>query len=245
MEKFMGGIFAAVLLLFPATSVWAAALDELSPADQASVLAGQTLDFETNADGTDWDESSWPRMTVYKLVHASPEEAIAVMWDFPLQPKYMSAVVAADVKARPAASQAQVEYTVKIPIVGQTKYTVLDSLSTYDNGASYKFACQLVQGDLVKSIDGVSRFEAVKDGTLMVYQSLIIPKMIPATSFTIQAGIDQFKGTVEALGKQIETERTNGTPDDKAMLPLQLQQLRAALLPPKPAQMGFLEFLAP
>ena len=235
MERVLSTFFAVLFVLVSSSKVWASEFDKLSPDDQEFVLSGKPLDYEVNADGTDWDQSSWPRITVYRLVNATPEETMAVMWDFPLQPKYMTdTVVSSVVSANPTPNQAKVDYVVKLPIYGNTSYTVLDTISSYDKGSSFKFGCQLVSGSMVKSIDGTALFEphTLKDGstvTIMIYSSLIVPKLIPASSLTTQAGIDSFKGTVNAIAKQVEQEKT-GADADKALLPPQVASLRASLM---------------
>ena len=67
----------AAVVCATAPRIWAGLLDELDAADRAKVLAGQQVLLKEEVEG-----KPWPRVRVYQLVRATPEEVAAVFFDY-------------------------------------------------------------------------------------------------------------------------------------------------------------------
>jgi hypothetical protein len=124
----------------------------------------------------------------------------------------------------------EVDYVLEVPLYADEDYTVRDSLSTDDGGASYRVDWVKVRARSTKEIVGSARFEPYRntrtgrDGTLITYVNLVAPGQFLAGPFKRRA-LGQVRETVAALVKQIDAERAG----DRALLESQVAALIAAL----------------
>jgi hypothetical protein len=98
-------------------------------------------------------------------VQADPLDCFDLATDFEAYPAWVNDVKEAKILARDSAGRpARVEY--RAAALGRTIRYVLD----YDFGeAPTKFSWTLVEGDMLRAIDGTYAFTAEGDGTLVTY----------------------------------------------------------------------------
>jgi hypothetical protein len=209
----------SAISLFSASASFAGAYNELSSQQQASVQNGQQV-FLKN----DLSDSSWPEMKVYQRIDSTPEEAAALLWNVKLAPTFMTDVQVTQITKENSPSSMNVLYTVTMPIVGSDTYTVTETVSQYDNGGSYEIVWHKFDSKSAKSIDVVIRFETLGTGTLLAYDSQVVPDSFFAGM--IEGSIEsKLQNTVsQALG-QMQKERTSKTD----LLNSQVEALRTAL----------------
>lgn len=168
-------------------------------------------------------------MSIYQFVEATPEEAAAVFVDYERQSTYIPGVKSSVISQRISSTVMEVDYVLSVPLFTDEDYTVRDSVSTYDGGASYRVNWTKVRARSTKDIVGSARFEPYRnsltgtDGTLITYVNLVTPGQFLAGPLKGRA-LKQVRKTVIALVKQIETERSS----DRALLASQVAALLAA-----------------
>jgi hypothetical protein len=174
--------------------------------------------------------SSWPRVSVHQFIDATPQEAAAVFTDYARHASYIPGVKRSVVTRQLGPTVTEVDYVLEVPLYADEDYTVRDSLSTYDGGASYRVDWVKVRARSTKEIVGSARFEpyrngrTVRDGTLITYVNLVTPGQLLAGPFKRRA-LGQVRETVAALVRQIDAERAG----DPALLESQVATLMAAL----------------
>lgn len=216
-------IFARILVLVVVLTTghaFAGAFDELTADQKRDLEAGKQI-FITQ----DTSESAWPKVYIYHLVHATPEESAAVFTDYEYQINYVPSMIKSKISRRIDKSTVEVDYEVHVPIVANEVYTVRDQVFSYDNGASFKITWEKVRASSSKGIAGNVRFEAHgTGGTLMAYYNYVIPGSSFANLVRGKA-LQQMKEAAVAVVEQIEKEHREGG----ELLQKQIQALRAAV----------------
>lgn len=226
-------------------SVYAGTFDGLSSADQKKLMNSKTVVKTEDVSG-----SAWPRITVYRIIKATPEECAALLHDYNFQSQYIGGGKMTishiegynegdsdEVKlAKLTANPVNVEYQVKdsipyIPIPPIIEnYTVTDTLTEDHDQGSYKITWTQYKADTNVSTDGFAQFEPVKAGsadTLVVYQNLTVPKdrlgvgWAPVKSRVVSS----IQSAVEQIDSQVTLERNS----NQTLLNQQIGYLRLAL----------------
>ncbi len=176
----------------------------------------------------DVEGSAWPEVTVYQRVEATPMEAAAVMFDYPLHTKIFEGVTKSEPKF-PGARSTEVAYRMTFPrIIGfpaipDEIYTVLDVLDTFGNGG-YQISWTKVAASSLKDTYGAAKFERIDHRyTLVSYTSLISPPKPALARIITKLAIGRVHDSVKALVKYIEGERGSQQLKD------QVAQLKKAL----------------
>ena len=176
--------------------------------------------------------SAWPRACVYQYVDATPEEAAAVFTNYERHRAFIPNLRKATISRVIDPVTAEVDYTLRVPIVADEHYTVRDRLSTYNGGASYRIEWTLVRATSTKATDGSVRFEphrsdrAPRDGALMAYCNLVTPGARLARLGVIRSrAMAQVREAARAIVTEIERERAL----DRVLLDAELRTLRSAL----------------
>jgi len=200
---------------------------ELNDTDRLAIDSGRQVVREEKV-----RNSAWPRVSVQQFIDATPEEAAAVFTDYARHSTYIPGLKKSVVSRRVTPRVMEVEYLLFVPFYADEDYTVRDSLSTYDGGASYRVDWTKVRARSTKEIVGSARFEPYrnertgKDGTLITYVNLVAPGQFLAGPLKGRA-LKQVRETVTALAKQIDAERRG----DRDLLGSQIAALVAALAP--------------
>ncbi|MEO7163118.1 MAG: hypothetical protein ABI041_09375 [Bdellovibrionia bacterium] len=197
---------------------------KLTPAEQKTVQdGGQVVQFGS--------EKPWPSAIVYQRINATPEESVAVFFDYGHQVKYIPHLMTV-VPTAVSKTVYDVAYQVKVPFIpswmgGIENYTVRDELVSFDNGHSYEVKWNLLtgHGETTKSSVGGAKFEDLGGATLLAYSSYIVPGRKGADfGFVVDGAKKSVKEAVASIVKQIEKEKS----EDKVLLDNQLQKLKEA-----------------
>ena len=186
-----------------------------------------------------WDVSgsAWPRACVYQHIDATPEESAAVFANYERHRAFIPNLRKAAISLVIDPVTVEVDYTLRVPIVADERYTVRDHLSTYNGGASYLIEWTLVRASSAKATEGSVRFEPhrggrpQRDGTLMAYCNLVTPgARLAGLGFIRSRAMAQVRAAAGAIVTEVERERAG----DRAPLDAELRTLRSALGAQKP-----------
>ena len=214
----------------------AQAAHELTADQRATIDDGRQVFLTWDVSG-----SAWPRACVYQHIDAMPEEAAAVFTNYERHLAFIPNLRKARVSRVISPVTAEVDYTLRVPIVADEQYTVRDHLSSYNGGVSYKIEWTLVRATSTKATEGSVRFEphrserAQRDGTLMAYCNLVTPgSRLARLSFIRSKAMAQVREAAEAIVAEVERECAG----NRALLEGELRALRSALLSELPHAEG-------
>jgi hypothetical protein len=198
------------------------ALDELKPADQTKVKNGEQVTITQPGPG-----SSWPQITVFQRLDATPEESVAVFSDYDRESEYVTDMVYSKISKRIDRASCEVGYTTITHFFLHPKesYTTRDTLSVYDRGASYRMDWKLVSANKIKDVVGNARFESLGTGTLVTYYSFITPPSLAGGESG--RAISSIQQVVQKTSDRIHFLRTN----NQALLQEEIAALRLAVIP--------------
>ena len=222
-------LFFALASVFPMQPV--VPVTALTATDRTALESGQQVVREERV-----PDSPWPRVTVLQLVDASPGEAAAVFVDYDAHSSFLPGVKKSAVSRRIAASVAEVDYVLYVPLFADEHYTVRDSLSRAADGAGYRIDWSKVRARSTKTIVGSVQFDPYRnartgrDVTLVTYVNLVVPGQRLAGPLKGRA-LKQVRETVVALGKQIELVRAT-QPELLAVRVTALAEALSASAPP-------------
>jgi hypothetical protein len=197
---------------------------ELGPAQLAAIDSGRQVVVTEKVPG-----SSWPRVTVYQFVAASPEEAAAVFVDYERHASFLPNVKRSRISLVLDSATVEVDYTLRVPIVADESYTVRDRLTStaadsVGAGRSYRVEWTLVRATSTKAADGEALCAPYRDGTLLTYRNLVVPgSRIAGLGFIRGRAQREVEATVRAIAAQVVTVRVN----DRPRLDEQVRALRA------------------
>lgn len=211
-------VFALVAAFIAAPAFAGGIYDSLSPAEQARIQKGEQV-FKTEETG-----AAWPKAFLFQRIQATPEEAMAFFSDIELQKSYVPNLLKSKISKWTSKNVVVADYTLKVPVLSDENYTVADTLSSYDNGASYRVDWTLVRADSVKATTGYAKFESLGTGTILAYYNYVIPGSSMAGLVKNKA-MQQVKDTGNAIVKAIEKTRV----ENNALLQKQIEALRAIL----------------
>ncbi|MEO6053906.1 MAG: SRPBCC family protein [Chthoniobacterales bacterium] len=192
----MRSIFLAVLLLSGITA-HAALIDELNADQQNQLSKGQSVQVVQNIPG-----AIWPKVTIYQVVEATPEQVYDLFTDYDSAPSYIPNMLSAKVIASPDARTKDVQYTVKFPVLSKVSYTVRNRFS--QKGNSYKVKWNLLQSPLAKESNGSLRVDPYDHGkSLLCYSNHVVPSTRLAAGLKNQA-LSEAQKTVNAIATEAE-----------------------------------------
>ena len=214
-----------LLVALLATGVLAEPLvaQRLAGADSAAIDAGRQVVRAEDVPG-----SSWPRVTVYQYIAATPVEAAAVFVDYDRHAGFLPKVKKSQVSRVVDPSTAEVDYTLDVPIVSDESYTVRNrvtrEVAADSTGAdTFQVEWTLVRATTTKAADGSARFEPYRDGTLLTYRNLVVPgSRLAGLGFIRGRAQREVEATARALGERVLQMRTG----DRTLLDEQVSALR-------------------
>jgi hypothetical protein len=193
-------------------------LSELSSAQRCQVHDGSQVIITENVEG-----KPWPRIKVYRLVDASPEQVTAVFFDYESAKSFVPNVIKSQISNRLSACTMDVDYGLDVPVFPDEFYTVRNNLKLIDEN-SYCIDWKLLRSVLTKDSIGNIRIEPWEGKAVICYQNLVTPASNIAALLRGKA-IEQMKETTQALAERVEKEKTANLPGLKR----QIAALRAAL----------------
>ncbi|MEP7348202.1 MAG: hypothetical protein ABI877_23250 [Gemmatimonadaceae bacterium] len=214
-----------VLMLLAARS----GAQSLGPAERAAIDSGRAVVVAEKVPG-----SSWPRVTVYRFIAGSAEEAAAVFVDYDRHVAFLPNVRRSKISRVLDSATVEVDYVLNVPIVADESYTVRNRLTSFvaDSGAegrSYRVTWTLVRASSTKAADGEALFTPHRDGTLLTYRNLVVPgSRLASLGFIRGRAQREVEATARAIAEEVAKERAG----DRELLGLQLRALRSMINPP-------------
>jgi hypothetical protein len=213
------GVITPLLAFAPsasAQSVW----DTLTPVQQAALRRGEQVFATENVAG-----KPWPKVFVYQMVDAAPEQAAAVFADYESARAYIKELKKSQISLRVSPRVTEVDYILDVPMLADEHYTVRNTLAAYDAaGPAYRVDWTLVRASSTQASTGWARFEAQGAGTLFAYHSFVVPGSGMA-NLVRERALRQVRDTVRATVNHIQTLRTQRAPELERLV----GQLRRAL----------------
>ena len=191
---------------------------ELTSTQKGEVETGSQVVITENIEG-----KPWPRVKVYRLINASPEQVAAVFFDYENAKSFVPNVIKSEISNRLSACTMDVDYGLDVPIFPDEFYTVRNSLKSIDDN-SYCVDWKLLRSVLTKDSVGNFRVEPWEGGAVICYQNLVTPASNIAVLLRGRA-IEQMKETTKALAAEVEKEKSA----DASGLKRRVAALRAAL----------------
>jgi len=193
-------------------------LQELSAPQQDQVKKGtQILITE------DFNGKPWPRVTIYQVVNATPEEVAAVFFDYEDNKSFVLNVFKSEISKKISPCIMEIDYGVNVPILRDELYTVRNSMKQ-SSPDSYRADWKLLRAVQTKDSTGSFVIEPLDGKTIIRYQNLVTPGSIMA-GLLRKAAISQMKDAATAIASRAENQKAA----NPAALQKQVGALRAAL----------------
>lgn len=189
--------FAVFAFLVFGAITQAGIVKEVPKSQRDELSEGQTVVKSTDVAG-----APWPQLSLYRVVNAPPSVVMDLFTDYASAPTYTPGLLSAQVIATNPDGTKDVRYTVKVPVIQKTSYTVRNTYT--QSGENYSVSWKLLQSPLAKKSDGSLRIEPYEDDrTLMCYTNLCVPITNLVSGLKNQALVEA-KNTVLALAAEAE-----------------------------------------
>ena len=206
-------------LLGVSSPLWAGnVLNELTSSQQAELKKGEQILITEEIEG-----KAWPKVKIYRVIDATPEEVTAVFSDFSTAKSFVPKLLKSDISNKVSPTVIEVDYGVDVPILPDEFYTVRNTIKATGKD-SYQVDWKLLRAVQTKDSVGSMRVEPLGDKTLMGYHNLVTPGSSMAGLLRGKA-IEQMRQTVAAIGEHVEEQKAKN-PDG---LKKQVAALRSAL----------------
>jgi len=195
--------FLVAGLAFALTAFDAIAVDllkDLCASDRQSIEAGNSCVTHENIKG-----KPWPRVSVYRIISASPEEVAAVFGDYESAKKFVPNVMSSKINRRLSPNVAVVTYDLHVPLLPDERYTVRNTLEPEAKG--FRFEWEVLESLQAKSGEGYFCIQPHPRGSVVRYTNLVVPSSGMA-GLLKGVAINQTRDTVEAICKQVEKQRS-------------------------------------
>jgi hypothetical protein len=226
---FPGGLISAaiaVTLAFGAPS--GPASTSLTAAQRDSIDGGELVTLSERR-----PTSSWPAVTIYVFIDASPEAATAVFTNYEQHVEYIPKMLESKVSRVVDRATKEVDYRVIVPVFPDEQYTVRNHLTRQDS-TGYRVAWEMIRATSTKATVGHALFtpwvnaKTRKAGTLLEYYNFVTPgSSLAGLPFVRSRSLKQISETVRAIARQAEKESGR----ESSMRPL-IQSLRSAVATP-------------
>lgn len=208
---------AVLLAFFFTLQAQANPAPELTPAQLAELQSGRQVVLLEEVSG-----QPWPRIRIFQIARAKPEEVAAVFFDYTNAKDYIPKLLKSEISKTLSPCVIEVDYGIDVPLLADEFYTARNSLT--ERSGTYRIEWTLVRALQTKASEGSLRIERLGNDSLLCYTNLVTPGSRMAGILRIPA-IDQMKNTVAAIVRQAESQK-NANPAD---LRRQVTLLRAAL----------------
>src|SRR6187200_2462592 len=118
-----------LLLAIPSVALAGTVMDEITSAQQEQVKKGTQVLFTEDVEG-----NAWPRVRVYRVVNATPEEMAAVFFDFNNAKDFVPNVLKSEISKKVSSKVVEVDYGIDIPILPDEYYTTRNTLTELPGG---------------------------------------------------------------------------------------------------------------
>jgi len=175
-------------------------LNDLDDAQRGELERGGQVIIMQDIEG-----KPWPRVRLYQRVEATPEEVAAVFFDYSNAKSFIPKVIKSDIARQVSPCIVEVDYGIDVPILPDEFYTARNELAAGRDG-SYRVSWSLVRALQTKASEGSLCIERLGDGSVIRYTNLVTPGSSMAVILKLPA-IDQMRGTVRAIGRQVERQK--------------------------------------
>jgi hypothetical protein len=209
----------ALAALWAASGLQAGGLiDALAPADAARVRAGGQVLVTEDVSGL-----PWPRARIYQAVEATPEEVMAVFFDYDNACDFVPNCQKSKISKVIDPVTCEVDYVVAVPILADEAYTARNSLHA-EEGGRLVVEWSVLRASSIKSSMGSFTVEPFGEGSILCYKNLVEPSS-QAAMLLKGVAMGQMRDTVSALVAQVKRKRA----DQPGKLQAQVGRMRAAL----------------
>jgi hypothetical protein len=168
-------------------------------ANELSIIDNDSQVFKTKA----VKDAVWPRITIYQKIAATPLEAIALFLALDNQKNYVPNLIVSDPVKHISAVEVHTKYVMDMP------WPIPDS--DYIHGSVLEKTCKncygaywyLVKSNSAEEVSGRVDFIPYKSGSLMRYESFIVPSSVFA-SFVKASMFKDVKHTLSSIKEHIE-----------------------------------------
>jgi len=178
-------------------------LDALTPDQLAQLNKGELVVTSRDMPG-----GVWPELTVYTRVSAPVSAVGDVFLDYENAQKYIPNLVSAKVIAQPEPDVRDVEYTSKMPLLGNSSYSVRNWYETGPDGITVRW--KLIQSPMAEISDGSLRVEPTEGGCVLRYTNYVKPKSSIAI-VAKGAAQSEVRKTVSAIKAEAERRAAQGS----------------------------------
>jgi len=195
-------------------------LADLSGTQQQQVAKGELVVLEEEI-----PDKPWPKLRIYKRIHASPEEVAAVFFDYEQAKTYIPDVLQSKISKKIFPALMEVDYEVDVPILHDEAYTARNEMKALDGG--YVASWILLRALQTKSAEGNLRIEPFDGGGSVIrYTNLVTPSSGMAKILRGPA-LGRMQKTVLAIAEKVEKQKSSHPVE----LAAQVARLREALVP--------------
>jgi hypothetical protein len=178
-------------------------LDALTREQLAQLNKGELVVISRDVPG-----GVWPELTVYTRVGAPVSAVGDVFLDYENAQKYIPNLVSAKVIAQPEPDVRDVEYTSKMPLLGNSTYSVRNWYEKGPDGITVRW--KLIQSPMAEISDGSLRVEPTDSGCVLRYTNYVKPKSSIAI-VAKGAAQSEVRKTVSAIKAEAERRAAQGS----------------------------------
>ncbi len=193
-------------------------MNELAAGHQSQVKKGEQVSLSEVIEG-----KPWPKMRIYRLVDASPEEVAAVFCNYENAWAYVPNVLTSKISNRVAACTLDIDYGLDVPILPDEFYTTRNTVKSVAPDG-YRIDWKLLRAVQTKDSVGSLRIEPLEGKALICYENLVTPGSSMAGLLKGTA-VKQMNQTVEAIARHVENQKKSHAGE----LQREVEALRAAL----------------
>ncbi len=216
--KFLRSCLALAALWAASGSHAGGLIDALAPADAARVRAGEQVLVTEDVKGL-----PWPRARIFQTVAASPEEVMAVFFDYDNACDFVPNCEKSKISKVIDPVTFDVDYVVAVPILADEAYTARNSLHA-EEGGRLVVEWSVLRASSIKSSEGSFTVEPFGDGAILRYTNLVEPSS-QAAMLLKGVALSQMRDTISALVGQVKRKRAERPGDLQALV----ERMKAAL----------------
>lgn len=160
--------------------------------------AAVTVTFESG----EFKNAPWPVVAVFKLINASPLDAVSIFGALDYQEKYVPKTKRSRPVKHISATEVHTEYEISVPFPLPNAVHIHGS-QLKQTGVGFMLEWYRVSSNSTEEAKGFARFSPYQNRTLMEYQTFIIPKSIFGP-LVKKIMISDVESTVLAIAKHTE-----------------------------------------
>ena len=153
-------------------------------------------------------DKSWPIVTLYQELNATPLESVAIFYALDYQKNYIPNLVKSKVIKMESPTIAHTEYEMEMPWPLSNSTYVHASELISSKPSQYKVRWWMITSSSAKKVDGYAVFIPNGKKTLMKYWALVEPKSFLAT-FVKNKMVQDVTSSLIATKKEIENIKNN------------------------------------